>query len=64
MSVWTRSCREVTRLLLAQSDRRLSLREQAAVRWHMAICKACPAFEQRVVLMREAVSRWRAYRDE
>jgi hypothetical protein len=58
-----RNCREVTALVLGGEDRRLSLMERLAVRLHMQICAGCPAFERQVALMRQALPRWRAYRD-
>jgi hypothetical protein len=58
-----RSCREVTELVLGGEDRRLGLLERLAVRFHMQICAACPRFERQVALMRQALPRWRAYRD-
>jgi hypothetical protein len=64
MSGWTRSCRDVSALLLARADRRLTLRERWALRWHMVICKACPNFESEVTLLQRAIQRWRHYREE
>ena len=58
-----RSCREVTALVLGGEDRRLGPAERWAVLFHMRICAACPAFARQVKLMREAMPRWRAYRD-
>ena len=59
-----RNCREVTELVLGGEDRRLGLVERLAVRFHMQICAACPNFERQVALMRKALPRWRAYRDD
>jgi len=58
-----RNCREVTELVLGGEDRKLSLVERAAVRLHLQICAACPKFTRQVALMRQALPRWRAYRD-
>lgn len=58
-----RNCREVTALTLAGEDRRLGLVERWAVRVHLRVCDACPAFSRQVALMRQALPRWRAYRD-
>ena len=61
----TRSCREVTALVLAEADRQLSVRERLAIRLHMLICKACPPFERQVrFLNRDVLPRWRRYREE
>ena len=58
-----RNCREVTALVLAGLDRRLGPVERVAVRLHLQICAACPKFSRQVALMRQALPRWRAYRD-
>ena len=58
-----RNCREVTALVLAGEDRRLGIVERVALRLHMQICAACPKFSRQVALMRQAMPRWRAYRD-
>jgi predicted anti-sigma-YlaC factor YlaD len=63
MSLLFRNCREVTELVLAGEDRRLGLVERLAVRVHLRICQACPKFVRQVALMRQALPRWRAYRD-
>lgn len=61
----TRSCREVTALVLARADRHLSLGERLTVRMHLLICKACPLFERQVRFFnRDVLPRWRSYRDE
>lgn len=57
----TRTCRDVTRLVLQREDRALSLRERLSIRLHMWICAACPRFERQVRLMRVTCRRWRAY---
>lgn len=64
MKFFYRNCREVTALVLAGEDRRLGWAERAGVRWHMVICRACPVFARQVALMRQALPRWRAYRDD
>ncbi|HEY6087621.1 MAG TPA: zf-HC2 domain-containing protein [Burkholderiaceae bacterium] len=58
-----RNCREVTALALAGEDRRLDFVERLALRLHLQICAACPKFSRQVALMRQALPRWRAYRD-
>lgn len=58
-----RNCREVTALVLGGEDRSLSWVERVAVRLHMQICVTCPTFGRQVALMRQALPRWRAYRD-
>lgn len=63
MKFLNRNCREVTALVLAGEDRPLGVAERAAIRLHMLICRTCPRFERQVALMRQALPRWRAYRD-
>jgi len=58
-----RNCREVTELVLGAFDRRLGPVERLALRIHMKICAACPKFSRQAALMRQALPRWRAYRD-
>jgi hypothetical protein len=58
-----RTCREVTRLVLQSQDRPLRLVDRIAIRIHMLICDACPRFLQQVGFMRQAIDRWRHYRD-
>ena len=55
------NCRDATALVLQAEDRQLSWAERLALRFHLAICKACPRFVTQVRLMRGAVGRWRAY---
>ena len=63
MKFLQRNCRQVTALVLAAEDRRLGLVERWAVRAHLKVCTACPRFCRQVALMRQALPRWRAYRD-
>jgi Putative zinc-finger len=63
MGLFKHNCRQVTALVLAGEDRSLGFFERWAVRAHMKICAACPKFSRQVALMREALPRWRAYRD-
>jgi hypothetical protein len=59
-----RSCKEVAGLVVAMQDRPLSLRDRAALRFHMAICEACPGFEKQFLTMKSAMRQWRHYTDE
>lgn len=63
MKLLQRNCREVTRLVLAGEDRRLSWFERLVLRSHLKVCRACPRFVAQVALMRQGLSRWRAYRE-
>jgi predicted anti-sigma-YlaC factor YlaD len=63
MKFLQRNCRQVTALVLAGEDRKLGIVERWAVRAHLKVCQACPRFYRQMALMREALPRWRAYRD-
>jgi hypothetical protein len=58
------SCREVTRLVLQSEERPLTLVERTALQFHWMACTNCARFKGQAELMREAVKRWRQYRDE
>lgn len=59
-----RTCKEVTAMVVAREDRRLSAREKLALRMHLAMCKACPPFERKMLTMRNAMKQWRNYGGE
>lgn len=63
MKLIRHNCKTVTALVLAGLDRDLGFFERLAVRLHMKVCAACPRFARQVTLMREAMPRWRAYRE-
>jgi hypothetical protein len=63
MKFLQRSCRDVTRLVLAGEDRRLGWFERRLVRAHLRVCQACPRFTRQVELMHGAFGRWRNYRE-
>jgi nitrogen-specific signal transduction histidine kinase len=63
MALFNRTCKEVTRLILEGEDRRLSLLDRLAISLHMRICATCPRFLRQAGLMRQALGRWRRYRD-
>jgi hypothetical protein len=56
-----RSCKEVASMVVTMQDRALSLKETAELRLHMAICKACPGFENQFLTMGSAMRQWRNY---
>jgi hypothetical protein len=58
-----RNCRQVTEIVLAGEDRELAFTERLAVRVHLTICTGCRRFRGQMAVMREAMPRWRAYRD-
>ncbi len=56
-----RTCKDVASMVVAMQDRELSLKETAALRMHMVICKACPGFENQFLTMKSAMRQWRNY---
>jgi predicted anti-sigma-YlaC factor YlaD len=63
MKLFRHNCKSVTALVVAGLDRELGFFERWAVRAHLKVCVACPRFSRQIALMREALPRWRAYRD-
>ena len=63
MKFFRHNCKSVTALVVAGLDRELGFFERWAVRAHLKVCQACPRFTRQVALMRQAMPRWRAYRD-
>ena len=57
------SCHDTTQLVLDGQDRRLSFTERWLLRGHLKICTGCGRFVDQVGTMREAMARWRSYRD-
>jgi hypothetical protein len=53
------SCRQATALLVAQEDRRIAMSDKVALRLHLYACKACPNFEQQLLIMRQSMAVWR-----
>lgn len=47
-------CREAHQLVVRSQDSRLPLRLRIAVRFHLAICRACSNFRQQMNFLREA----------
>jgi Putative zinc-finger len=60
---FSRSCREVTTILIAREDRALGWRERIALRMHLAICHACPQFQRQILTLRGAMKQWRNYQE-
>ena len=52
-------CKDVSRLISQGQDRELSAFERAKIHWHLAICKACMAFDRQMRLLGEAMRRYR-----
>jgi len=59
-----RTCRQAAALLVAREDRALSMSDTVALRLHLLACKTCPQFENQLLTMRLAMSRWRNYAGE
>ena len=51
------SCKEATRLMSQAEDRELSPQERAALKAHLAICKACRAANDQMQQLRRALRR-------
>ena len=56
-----RTCREVAAMLVAREDRDLGVADRLALRFHMAICEACPKFERQIMTLRNSMQQWRNY---
>ena len=57
------NCRQATRLMLQEQDRELTSTERAALQLHLGICSACRKFRNQAEVMRQAMERWRGYRN-
>jgi glutathionyl-hydroquinone reductase len=55
------TCKQVASLLIAREDREIALSEKVALRLHIYVCKACPNFEQQLLIMRKSLKLWRQY---
>jgi predicted anti-sigma-YlaC factor YlaD len=58
------SCREVSRILSDQLDRKLRPMERVRLRLHLAMCKACSRVEGQLSLLRTAMSELPKRRDD
>ena len=54
------SCKDVSRLLSQAEERPMSLWDRLRVKWHLAACSMCRAFERQMTFMREAMRRYRS----
>jgi hypothetical protein len=54
------SCKDVSHLLSQAEERPMTRWERVRVRWHLAVCAMCRAFERQLAFMREAMRRYRA----
>ncbi|MEN9670515.1 MAG: hypothetical protein RL535_1026 [Pseudomonadota bacterium] len=55
------TCKQAASLLIAREDREIALSEKVALRLHIYACKACPNFEQQLLIMRKSLKLWRQY---
>jgi len=62
--VFSRSCREMSRLISESRDRRLGPGERILLRFHLGMCDACRRYRQQVRFMSRAMGRWRRYTEE
>jgi len=51
----TLSCKEVSELVSQSLDRELSLRERAAVRLHLMMCRMCANYRSQIQFMHRVV---------
>lgn len=55
------TCKESSLLTSRRLDGPLLMRERIALRLHLAVCKACPAFDRQMQTLRQAMGQWRSY---
>ncbi len=55
------TCKQAASLLVAREDREIALSDKVALRLHIYACKACPNFEQQLLIMRKSLKLWRNY---
>ena len=51
------NCKQATRLVSQNLDRRLGFGEWLRLRLHLRICTACAAFKEQVAFLRKAIQR-------
>lgn len=54
------SCKDVSHLLSQSGERPMTRWEAARVRWHLAVCSMCRAFDRQMAFLREAMRRYRS----
>jgi hypothetical protein len=55
------TCREATRLMLADEDNEITLDDRIALQVHVRICFACARFVGQLNFMRRATRAWRKH---
>ena len=53
------SCKDVSRLLSREQEAPLTGWQRIRMKWHLAVCRMCRAFEQQLRFMQEAMRRYR-----
>jgi len=53
------SCKDATHLVSRMQDGELTTLERLKLKWHLAVCTMCMAFEKQMRIMREAMRRYR-----
>jgi len=61
MRHWVFSCKKITALISLSMDTRLPLYKRMGIRFHLMMCRRCPALERS---LRETIDVLRAMRDE
>ena len=54
------NCKQASQVISQSLDRKLSLRERFALKFHLLICNACKHFNQQLVAMRTSFKRLNA----
>ncbi|MEO5686689.1 MAG: zf-HC2 domain-containing protein [Burkholderiaceae bacterium] len=57
----TLTCRQATRLMLADEDNEIALEDRIALQVHVRICFACARFVGQLNFMRRATRAWRKH---
>ena len=51
------NCKQASQVISQSLDRKLSLRERLALKFHLVICKACKQFNQQLIALRSTFNR-------
>lgn len=53
------SCKNASHLISQMRDRELTAAERWKLKWHLAVCTMCMAFEKQMRILGEAMRRYR-----
>jgi hypothetical protein len=53
------SCKNASRLISQRRERELTATERWKLKWHLAVCAMCLAFEKQLRILAEAMRRYR-----